>query len=76
MPAITALALLVAAAIGASFVIGAPIFAIPIVLLSFGALASMQMFGSLQRQRKMKRFREQAKAQKTEFTQSDKTTLA
>lgn len=81
-PGLIAIVFLVAAVLlgGASYA-GAPLlFALPFVLVVFG-VATMGAFGGQQALRKrrhhsrMRRFRQQAKAQKSDFTAEDKQTL-
>jgi len=70
------LATLAALVVGSTFVIGAPLFAIPLVMVAISALGAMDMLKRVRGMREMKQFREQAKARKTEFTAEDKSTLA
>jgi hypothetical protein len=73
-PVITALALIFGAIVGAAFAFGSPILGIPI------ALAGIALFGGLEVLRRRRQavdihsFREQADAQKTDFTPEDQRT--
>lgn len=74
------LAFLIALIVGFGLVIGAPIYALPIVLVVL-VVAAGTMFGgrnALRKQgqiRRMKQFRRQAQARKNEFDATDKQTL-
>ncbi len=59
-----------------AFVLGGPILVIPILLLLPGPIVAAQAFTRLRRIRQVKRFRQQAKAQKTSFEPADRDTLA
>ena len=77
MPAVT---LVIAAAIvglllGAALVPGAPIFAIPIVLILIGVLAAGEFRRRSAEARSMEGFRAEADPEPVEFTARDKQTL-
>lgn len=67
--------LLAALVIGGTFVLGAPILAIPILLLLPGPFVTLAFTKRQLQQRKIARFREQARAQKTSFDARDEQTL-
>ena len=58
-----------------SFAWGAPILAVPIVVLGAGVLGLVDMRRRRQQVRQMHDFREEAKAESVEFTTRDKETL-
>lgn len=60
---------------GAAFVLGSPILAIPILLLLPGPIFMLAAMKRQKRARQISRFREQAKAQKTDFDARDERTL-
>ena len=71
--------LMVAAAViglvvGASLVIGAPVFALPIVAIVIAALGLLEMRRRQGEARSMDSFRDEAKAEPIEFTERDKQT--
>jgi hypothetical protein len=79
-PAVWGITLVVAAfvlgLIAFSFAIGAPVFAVPIVLVGIAAFGAID-FGRRRKQvRQMHEFRQEAKAESVEFTPRDKETLA
>ena len=63
-------------AVGATFVFASPILAIPILLLAPGPIVTLEIIRRQSRKRRLKRFRESAKAQKADFTSGDRQTLA
>ena len=75
VPVIVLIVTLVGLVVGASVVLGAPILAIPILLLLPGPFVTLSAARKQIRQRKIKRFREQAQAHKTDFRPADKQTL-
>ena len=58
-----------------SFVIGAPIFAVPIAIVGVAAIGAFDMNRRRKQAREMHDFREQAKAESVEFTPRDRDTL-
>jgi hypothetical protein len=72
-----AIVLLVVAGIvvGGTFVVGAPVLAIPLLLLLPGPVFAAGMLRRQASRRRVARFREQAQAQKTEFDARDERTL-
>jgi uncharacterized membrane protein len=78
MPAAT---LVIAAAIvgllvGSALIPGAPIFALPIVVVLVVALGTLEMRRRSGDARSMEGFRDEAKADSVEFTARDRETLA
>jgi Na+/H+ antiporter NhaD/arsenite permease-like protein len=59
-----------------AFVVGAPIFAVPIVLVALAILGLLELRARAKRARSMEEFRDEAAAEKVEFTARDKETLA
>ncbi len=68
--------LLGALVVGTASVLGAPILAIPIILLLPGPIIMLELLRRQLRQRQIARFREEARAKKTEFDAADKRTLS
>ena len=66
----------VALGAGAAFVWGAPIFGIPLLLIALGVAAFGMFAARAKRSGDIHAAREDAKAQKTEFTERDRQTLA
>jgi predicted membrane protein len=58
-----------------SFVIGAPIFAVPLVLVGVGVIAAVDFQRRRKQAKQLGGFREEAKAEQVEFTERDKQTL-
>jgi hypothetical protein len=58
-----------------SFAVGAPIFAVPIVLVGIVAIGVIDFRRRREQAREMHDFRDQAKAESVEFTRRDKETL-
>ena len=74
--AITILAILVVGAIVGSTLNFAGLFlGIPIVLIFIGAVVGKETMDRQRRIMQMKRFRESAKSQKVQFTETDKRTV-
>jgi uncharacterized SAM-binding protein YcdF (DUF218 family) len=73
---IAVVALVLGLLFGTIVVWGAPIFAIPIVVLVLAALGLGQMRRRARAARSMDRMREQAAAEKVEFSARDRETLA
>jgi hypothetical protein len=73
-----ALALLVLLALGAgaAFVWGAPIFGVPLLLIALGVAGFGLFAARAKRQGDIHQELEDSKAQKTEFTERDKQTIA
>lgn len=61
--------------VGGTFALGAPILALPLLLLLPGPFVTLAAARKQVRQRKIKQFREQAKAHKTDFRPSDRETI-
>jgi hypothetical protein len=75
-PLILALFVLLVLATGAAFVWGTPILGIPLLLIALG-IGSFGMFAArAKRSGDIKTELDDAKAQKTEFTERDRQTLA
>lgn len=64
------------ALIAFSFAWGAPIFAVPIVIIGAIVLGAADFRRRRRQVRRMHEFREEAKSQSVEFTPRDKETLA
>jgi hypothetical protein len=62
--------------VGILSVLGAPILAIPIILLLPGPIVTLEFLRRQHRQRQIARFREGARARKTEFDAADQETLS
>ena len=77
MPAATVVlaAAIVGLLIGSALVPGAPIFALPIVLVLVIVLATLEMRRRSGEARSMQGYRDEAKAEEIEFTARDKQTL-
>lgn len=73
---IAAAALLLGLLFGTIAVWGAPIFAVPILLVALGAIALGQMRRRAERARSLGEMRREASAEKVEFTERDRETLA
>jgi hypothetical protein len=58
-----------------SFAIGAPVFAVPIVIVGVVAFGAFDMSRRRKQAQQMHDFREKAKAESVEFTPRDKETL-
>ena len=71
---IAVLALILGLIVGAVSVVGTPIFAIPIVIVALGIIGLMQMRRRSVEAGGMREFREQAQAEKVEFTERDRET--
>ena len=76
MPAATVViaAVVIGLVVGASLVIGAPVFALPIVAVVIAVLGFMEMRRRSGEARSMESFRDEAKAEPIEFTERDKQT--
>ena len=68
--------LISALVVGVATVFGAPLLAIPIVLLIPGPIIGLEILRRQMRQRQIKRFRESARARKTHFDAQDRETLS
>jgi hypothetical protein len=66
----------VLALIASSFAWGAPIFAVPIVIIGVALLGAADFRRRRRQVRQMHEFREEAKSQSVEFTPRDRETLA
>ena len=73
---IAAAALVLGLLFGTIAVWGAPIFAIPIVLVALAIIGLGQMRRRAERARDMGELRHEAAAEKVEFTERDRETLA
>ena len=62
--------------IGASVVVGAPVFAVPIVLVALLLIGAGQLNRRKHEAGSMEEFREQAVTEKVEFTDRDRQTTA
>lgn len=69
-------ALLLGLLIGSIAVWGAPIFAVPIVLVALAIIGLGQMRRRSERARDIGELRDEAAAEKVEFTERDRETLA
>ena len=68
--------LFAALVVGIMTVFGAPILAIPIILLLPGPIITLEFLRRQMRARQIKRFREGAQARKTHFDAQDQQTLS
>jgi hypothetical protein len=75
-PLTLAIFVLLALATGAVFVWGAPVLGIPLLLIALGVGAFGMLAARAKRAGDIKTERDDAKAQKTEFTERDRQTLA
>jgi hypothetical protein len=75
-PLALALLVLFALGAGAAFVWGAPIFGIPLLIIALGVAAFGMFAARAKRQGDIHQEAENSKAQKTEFTERDKQTIA
>ena len=75
IPLIIVALLVVSVVVGAAFVFGSPILAVPILLLLPGPIFMLAAMKRQMRQRQIARFREQARAQKSDFDARDERTL-
>jgi hypothetical protein len=75
-PLTLALIVLFALGAGAAFVWGAPIFGIPLLLIALGVATAGMFAARAKRAGDIHTELEDAKAQKTDFTERDKQTLA
>jgi hypothetical protein len=73
---LAAAAAIVGLVLGAALVPGAPIFALPIVVILIVVLGAAEMRRRAAESRSMESFREEADAEPVEFTARDKQTLA
>ncbi len=62
--------------IGIMTVLGAPILAIPIILLLPGPIITLEYLRRQRRARQIRQFRESARARKTRFDAQDRETLS
>ena len=65
----------VAALIAFAFVVGTPILGIPIAIVGIAVIAIVDFRRRSRQAREMHEFRDEAKAEKIEFTERDKDTL-
>ncbi len=72
---VIAAAALVLGMMAFAFVVGTPIWAVPIALAALGVLGLLELGRRRKEARQMQGLREEAKAQKVEFTARDKETL-
>ena len=73
-PVIAGVSLVLGLIIGAAFVFGTPILGIPIALFGLLVFGALQILQRRQQATDIHEFREQADAQKTEFTSEDRKT--
>ena len=73
-PLVVLLLIVVALMIGGGLVIGAPVFALPVVLLVLGAMGGYVFVRRSRQARSMRQFREQAETDGTDFTARDQLT--
>ena len=76
VPLTIVLLLIVALLVGAALNFAAPVVGIPLVVLFLAGLGALEMSRRRRRFRDVQEFREDAKAEKTDFTAEDKKTLA
>jgi hypothetical protein len=69
-------AVVIGLVVGTSLVIGAPVFALPVVAIVIVLLGLLEMRRRSGEARSMQGFRDEAKADPVEFTERDKQTLA
>lgn len=74
--ALLVILVLAALVVGIMTVLGAPILAIPIILLLPGPVIMLEVFRRQLRQRQIKQFREAARARTTQFDAQDRETLS
>lgn len=74
--ALLVILVLAALVVGIGSVLGAPILAIPIILLLPGPVIMLEVMRRQLRQRQIKRFRESAQTRKTRFDAKDRETLS
>jgi len=75
-PLALALLVLFALGAGASFVWGAPVLGIPLLIIALGVAAFGMFAARAKREGDIHQELEDAKAQKTEFTERDRQTIA
>jgi hypothetical protein len=75
-PLVLALLVLFVLGAGAAFVWGAPVFGIPLLLIALGVAAFGMFAARAKRHGDIHTELEDSKAQKTEFTERDKQTIA
>jgi Flp pilus assembly protein TadB len=68
------LLVLVGAIVGGGLVIGAPIFALPIIFVVLGALGALYLTRRGREAREIREFREQATESEAEFSSRDRLT--
>ncbi len=73
-PILAAVALVVGLVVGAAFVFGTPILGIPIAVLGIALVGVLEVIRRRQQAVDVHSFREQADAQKTDFTTEDRRT--
>ena len=66
--------LVIAVTIGFMFVFGTPILGVPIAIVGLGAIGAVEVMRRQRDLTNIRRFREQAASQKTEFTARDRET--
>lgn len=71
---IVIVAFVAAVLIGFSFVMGAPVFGVPIVIVVLLLMGAAHVRRRAERASDVREFRRQAKAEKTEFTERDRQT--
>lgn len=74
--ALLVVGLLAALVVGIMTVFGAPLLAIPIILLLPGPIITLEFLRRQYRARQIKRFRDAAQARKTHFDAQDRQTLS
>jgi len=75
LPIVILIVAVVGLIVGGTFVLGAPIFAVPILLLLPGPFVMLGAARNQARQRRIKNFRRSAKAKKTDFRPADRETI-
>lgn len=73
---IAVVALVLGLVVGTAAVVGAPVFAIPIVIAALAAIGLVELRRRAATAGDVRELREQAKAEKVEFTERDKRTTA
>lgn len=72
---VTVAAFMIAITLGAAVVWGTPVFGLPIIAVVLLVLAGMELRRRVVRERDIAHHREDAQAEKVEFTERDKETL-
>jgi Flp pilus assembly protein TadB len=74
--ALLVVGVLAALVVGIMTVLGAPLLAIPIILLLPGPIVTLEVLRRQYRSRQIKRFRDDARARKVGFDAQDRETLS